>query len=97
METFKAEVVHEGENYFLALNVRSNEIKIPLTEDKPNDIMSAFNDLIVELKKGEFQFELHNHEHDLYTQISKEYIHQLNEELSSVYNELSDYELLEAD
>ena len=97
MERYRAEGVCEGENYFLELHIRAKQLRIPLTEDKPKDIMIVFNDLIMELKKGNFQLELQDHGQDLYTQISKEYISQLNEELASVYNELNDYGMLETE
>ena len=56
--------------------------------------ISTFNKLLLELKKGEFKFELDDDKEDLFFHISTEYISQLNAELSSIYKELEDYDLL---
>ena len=71
-----------------------NELAINLTEDKPIEVKSTFNKLLLELKKGEFKFELDDDKEDLFFHISTEYISQLNAELSSIYKELEDYDLL---
>ena len=65
-----------------------------MTEDKENEIKEVFNDLIVELKNQEFNFELGDGKKDLYFLVSKEYIKHLNTELSNVYKELQEYGLL---
>ncbi len=49
--------------------------------------------MILELKKGEYSFNLENPSEDLYSQIAKEYIFQLNKELQSVHKQLKDYGL----
>ena len=94
METFNAEITREEQKTVLVLKGRSNNHEIVLTEDNPNNVKTVFNDLLKELKDGEFEFNLIDSKSDLYHQISKEYITQLNSELLSVYQELKDYELL---
>ena len=96
METLKAKINREEEKTSLLLQItETEELEIELTEDKPNDVKSVFNKLISLLKKGAFEFELEDDKEDLYFHISSEYIRQLNTEMASIYQELSDYELLE--
>lgn len=94
METYKATILRTDEKTVLSLTLGEKNLEIILTEDKPNDVKDVFNQLLIELKKGEFNFELVDSMNDLYFHISSEYISQLNIELSSIYNELRDYELL---
>lgn len=90
-----ATIKRDDENISLILHINKNELSIDLTEENPIKIKEVFNKLIVELKKGKFQFELHDEEEDLFTHISKEYIRQLNSEISNVYGQLKTYKLLE--
>ena len=96
METYKASVVKEDEHCFLKLFLKEKTLSIPLTEDNPNAIKEVFNILILELKKGKIEFNYEGHNQDLYSDVSKEYITQLNEELEEVYNELDSFDLLES-
>lgn len=96
METHKATINRVDSKTSLCFAIREKTLVINLTEDKPNEVKSVFNQLILELKKGEFKFELDDSETDLFHHISSEYISQLNSELSSVYKELEDYDLLES-
>ncbi|SNQ42963.1 conserved hypothetical protein [Cellulophaga lytica] len=95
METHKATINRQDEKASLILNINEENLEIELTEDKPNEVKNVFNNLIAFLKKGSFQFELEDDKEDLYFHICTEYIGQLNTELSSIYQELEDYELLE--
>jgi hypothetical protein len=94
METKKAMIKRDTSNAFLVLDVNGKKLEIILTDDNPN-IMSVFNVLLKELKKGLFQFKLEDTKDDLCLHICKEYIKQLNAELREVHNELKDFDLLE--
>jgi len=94
METHKATIKREDAKTDLVFSIGGNELAINLTEDKPIEVKSTFNKLLLELKKGEFKFELDDDKEDLFFHISTEYISQLNAELSSIYKELEDYDLL---
>ena len=95
METHKA-IIKRGEpKTSLEFSIGGKSLEINLTEDKPIEVKSVFNEFLLELKKGEFEFELEDDKEDLFFHISTEYISQLNSELSSIYKELEDYELLE--
>lgn len=95
METHRATISRPDERALLVFTIKGQTFEIVLTEDKPNEVKDVFNNLISELKKGEFNFELDDDQEDLYHHICIEYIKQLNADLSSVYQELLDYELLE--
>jgi hypothetical protein len=96
MEIYKASVVKEGEHHYLQLSLKEKVLKIALTKDNPNDIKKVFNELIVELKKGKFEFNYEGENKDLFSHVSKEYLTQLNKELVEVYNELESFNLLES-
>lgn len=95
METKKAIIVRSDNKALFVLNFDDINLEIILTEDNPNAIKSVFNTLIKKLKKGRFNFELEDEKQDLYFHISQEYVRQLNTELSSIYSELEDYDLLD--
>lgn len=93
METKKATIKREESNTYLVLEVGDNPIQIILTDDNPNNVKSAFNLILKELKKGLFEFELEDDNSDLYNNICVEYINQLNSEIKSIHEELEEYEL----
>jgi hypothetical protein len=94
MVMYKAKINNTGEKYFLELNLKKNKLLIPLTEDKPIEVKQIFNDLIIELKKVDFNFKFEPQSENLYDQICDEYIKQLNNELKNVRKELSEYNLI---
>nr|VFK15984.1 MAG: hypothetical protein BECKLPF1236B_GA0070989_10875 [Candidatus Kentron sp. LPFa] len=93
METIKATVVQVGEKHFIEIGDGDHTIRIPMSEDKPNEVKSAFNRLIVRLKEGEFRIELENVGEDLFSQVANEYIRQLNREIQGIYGEMKQYGL----
>ena len=95
METKKALIHRQKESTSLLLKMGSKDIQIILTDDNPNNIKAAFNELLQELKLSNFNFELYDQKEDLYFHICKEYISQLNNELNSVRSEMIDYGLIE--
>ena len=94
METRNAEIILRDEKYYLALAISSGASEICLTEDNPNSVKETFNKLIKELKNGQFIYEFKQTESSLYSQISEEYIRQLNSELKSIYKQLETFKLL---
>ena len=94
METYKASVINKEEDWFLVLSISGGDLSIPLTQDEPLAIKSVFNELILKLKENEFEFIFQDTGDDLFSQIAKEYIKQLNAELRSVRKELSDYDFV---
>ncbi|WP_278470607.1 hypothetical protein [Gimesia maris] len=94
MEAIKATVENSDEKYFIKIESGDEQIRIPMSEDKPNDVKSAFNKLIARIKDGEFQIELEKPSDDLFSQVAIEYILQLNREIQEVYREMEHYNLL---
>lgn len=94
MEMYDAKMTNDGENHFLELNIISTTLKISMTEDLPNEIKAAFNQLILRLKIEHFNFNVGDVGTDLFSQIAKEYIDQLNKELTTIHNELAHHGLL---
>lgn len=95
METKKATIRREEESTFLVLEGLTNSHEIILTDDNPNSIKTVFNNLLKDLKKGAFVFELDDTSGDMYNNICKEYLIQLNSELKIIYHELQEFELTE--
>ena len=95
METVKAQMERIDDKHFIKIDVGAEGITIPLSEDQPNEVKSAFNKLIVRMKDGEFQIDLEEVGADLFSQVAKEYIVQLNREILEVHGEMKTYGLVE--
>ncbi len=93
METIKAEVVELDEKYFIRIEDEDHTIDIPISEDKPNEVKSAFNRLIARIRDGEFQIGLDEVGDDLFSQVANEYVTQLNREIQEVHGEMEQYGL----
>lgn len=94
MEMYDAKMIKDGENHYLELNIKTATLKISMTEDLPNEIKATFNKLILRLKIEHFNFKLGEIDTDLFSQIAKEYIGQLNKELTAIHTELGHHKLL---
>lgn len=94
METIKATVVELKKKHFIKIETGDEEIKIPISEDKPNEVKSAFNKLIARIKMGEFEIELEGIGQDLFSQVANEYVTQLNREIQEVRGEMKAYGLV---
>lgn len=97
METKKAKIDRGEPNTHLVLEIGESQVQITLTDDNPNNIKSAFNLILKELKKGVFEFKLEDETQDLYNNICVEYIKQLNVEIKAIFSDLEEYELTEND
>jgi hypothetical protein len=93
MELLKAAVVQIDEKHFIEIKDGDSKISIPISEDKPKEVKAAFNALIARIKTGVFQVELEGIGNDLFYQVAKEYIIQLNREIEEVYGEMKQYGL----
>jgi len=94
MEKFNTKIVRKDEDFILTIKLRSETIEFSLTEDKPEEVRAAFNRLIVLLKSSPIVLTFKKEGDDLYQQIGEEYIKQLNRELSTVRNDLEEYEMV---
>ena len=96
METHEATLKVVDSEHYLSLKIENDVLNVPLTKDEPNEIKKVFNELIIHLKKGLLKFTMTEEEDgDLIYQVAKEYVIQLNNELSEVYQELEHNQLLE--
>jgi len=96
METYNAEVTENDSEYYLSFDVNGEKYKMPLTKDEPNDVKEVFNQLIIHLKNGPFNFTmLEKEDGDIIYHVAKEYLGQLNSELDDIYNELEEYDLID--
>ena len=95
METLEASVVKEEDKHYIEIATDGEDIRIPISEDKPNEVKSAFNKLIERIKEGEFEIEFEDEGDDLFYLVAKEYITQLNREIAEVRDEMTQYGLIE--
>lgn len=93
METLKAAIEEVDGKHFIHIEDGENAIMIPMSEDNPNTVKGAFNTLIARMKDGEFQIELAETGDDLFSQVAKEYLAQLNREIKEVRGEMQHYGL----
>jgi hypothetical protein len=93
MEIIKAIVEGIDDKHFIKIKTGAEEISIPMSEDKPNEVKSAFNKIITRVKGGEFQIKLEEVGEDLFSQVANEYIIQLNREIHEVHGEIKEYGL----
>jgi len=97
MVIFKAEVIDRDAEQYLMLHIQGVELNIPLTKDEPNEVKMVFNRLILQLKKERFKFEIAEKvDGDIFYNIAREYINQLNSELEVIHKELEAHSLLDA-
>ena len=95
METLEADVVNDDGKYFIRITDGGEFIRIPISDDQPNEIKASFNKIILRLKRGKFRINMAEGSQDLFSQVANEYIKQLNRELIEVFGELERYGLIE--
>lgn len=88
METLRATVEILDDKYFIKIKSGNEEISIPMSEDSPNEVKSAFNKIITRIKVGEFQIKLGEVGEDLFSLVANEYLTQLNREIQEVHGEM---------
>jgi hypothetical protein len=93
MEAVKATVAQIDEKRFIKIELQDGAVLIPMSDDKADEVKSAFNKLIVRLKKGELQVKLEGLGDDLFSLVANEYIKQLNREIKEIHAELKEYGL----
>ena len=94
MEILSAIVENLDDRYFIKINAGDKEISIPMSDDKPNEVKSAFNKLIARIKLGQFQIKLEDVGEDLFSQVANEYLTQLNREIQEVHGEMKQHGLV---
>jgi hypothetical protein len=94
MVTLEATVECIEEEYFLKINVEQGAVTIPLSDDDPNAVKSAFNKLIQRIRLGEFTIQLDEVGDDLFSMVASEYLAQLNREIQEVHGQMKEHGLL---
>lgn len=94
MDIVEAKVRNEGEKYFLDIAFPDDTVSVPLSEDSPNKVKSAFNLLITRVRAGQFEIVLKGLGEDLFSQVADEYVSQLNREIAEIHEELHTLGLL---
>lgn len=94
MVTVEAMVRSEGEKYFLDIAFPGDTVSLPLSEDSPNKVKSAFNRLIARVRESEFEIALKGLGEDLFSQVANEYVGQLNGEIAEMRAEMQTLGLL---
>jgi hypothetical protein len=97
MATIDATVECVEEKYFLRIDVEQGSVEIPLSEDNPNAVKSAFNKLIRRIKIGEFTIQLDKVGEDLFSMVAHEYLIQLNREIQEVRSQMLEYGLIKVE
>lgn len=97
MVTLDATVECVEEKYFLKISVEQGPVTIPLSDDNPNEVKSAFNKLIQRIRIGEFTIKLEKVGEDLFSMVANEYLTQLNREIQEVRRQMKEYDLVEAE
>ena len=94
MEMLSATVEILDDKYFIKIKAGDQEINIPMSEDKPTEVKSAFNKLIARIKVGQFQVKLDQVGEDLFSQVANEYLTQLNREIQEIHGEMKQHGLV---
>jgi len=96
MQTLEATVIEDKGKYFISIADGEEFIRIPISDDQPNEVKSAFNKIILRLKRGKFKINMSEVQQNLFSLVANEYIKQLNRELQEVFGEMERYSLIEA-
>jgi hypothetical protein len=97
MVTLDAKVECVEEKYFLKINVEQGPVTIPLSDDNPNAVKSAFNKLIQRISIGEFSIKLDIVDEGLFSMVANEYLAQLNREIQEVRSQMKEYDLVKVE
>ncbi|MGJ7537552.1 MULTISPECIES: hypothetical protein [unclassified Variovorax] len=85
------------EKYFLKINMEQDPVTIPLSDDNPNAVKSAFNKLIQRIGIGDFIVKLDKVGEDLFSMVANEYLVQLNREIQEVRSQMQEYGLIKVE
>ena len=95
MPTIEVVIETVDEKCVIKIGAGEDEIRIPISEDNPKGVKSAFNKLLSRIRTGLFEIELKDVGEDLFSQVAKEYVAQLNREIAQVHGEMKEHGLLE--
>ncbi|MEX2374498.1 MAG: hypothetical protein WD942_02795 [Dehalococcoidia bacterium] len=96
MDRLEARVQDQDGVVAIVIDVGDEEVRIPISEDKPGAVKRAFNRLLLRIKKGAVEVQLEGDGEDPFTQVAKEYLRQLNREVQEIRSEMEEHGLTEA-
>jgi len=89
MDELNATIESADGKHSIRIHVEKRPIDVPMSEQQPAAIKNAFNMLLTRLRDhGKFKIVISNVGSDLFSQVAKEYIGQLNQELLEVHAEM---------
>lgn len=94
MVTLEAMIECVDEKYFIKIDVEGKPVSIPLSDDNPSEVKSAFNKLIQRIRVGEFTIKLDKVGDDLFSMVGNEYLTQLNREIQEIYSQMKAHDLV---
>lgn len=97
MGIINATVESLDDRFFIKIKFNDEEIIIPMSEDNPNEVKSAFNKIIARIKGAEFQIKLDKVDENLYSLVANEYLTQLNREINEIRGVMKNYNLANDD
>lgn len=97
MVTLDATIESADEKYFIRINVEDGAVRIPLAEDSPNEVKSAFNKIIKRVRIGEFTVKLDKVGDDLFSMVANEYLTLLNREIQEVRSQMIEFDLVKSE
>lgn len=83
-----ATIVEDGEKRTLRIGEGDSAIRIPLSEEDPTRVKAAFNRLLMGLREDDMKIEFVGSDDDLFSQVAREYVRQLNAEILEVRREM---------
>ena len=97
MVTLEATVECIDDKHFIKINVEEAPVTIPLSDDNPSAVKSAFNKLIQRIRIGEFTIKLDKVGEDLFSMVASEYLNQLNREIQEIHSQMKAHGLVKRD
>lgn len=94
MVTLDATIESFDEKFFIKINVEDGAVRIPLSDDSPNEVKSAFNKIIKRVRIGEFTIKLDKVGDDLFSMVANEYLTLLNREIQEVRSQMIEFDLV---
>jgi intergrase/recombinase len=94
MVRVSADVREIDGKHFIIVGSGASEIKIPMSDDRPNEVKAAFNKLIEAIRKEELRIEFVGKSDDLFSHVAKEYVEQLNREIAEVRRAMEERRLV---
>ena len=88
MVVLEATIERDGEAASIAIRGDELDVLIPLTEEKPEEVKQAFNQILEQVRESDVRIEYDKVDADLFAHVTEEYVTQLNREIAAVRQEM---------